>query len=182
MIDYNSIIQHQEYLHRERLPIWLKRYILISHDEVIKCTNTIDGEDFTKLAMVIDIYKYDYLVVSCTDSSFLVFFYDEKGWYSNSYEQNGWTISFDTPKTKDYRTYNHRMCSIAASNGIKISNIHVAVDRSETIIAKIWKYFIRAQKCASQLELDLLYEVYNKDNTIEELSNKVKELEDRALQ
>ena len=182
MIDYNSIIQHQEYLHRERLPIWLKRYILISHDEVIKCTNTIDGEDFTKLDNVICIYKYDYKVVSCTDSSFLVYFYDEKGWYSNSYEQNGGTISFDTPKTKDYRTYNHRMCSIVGPNGIKLNNIYVAVDRSETMIAKIWKYFICAQKCASQLELDLLYEVYNKDNTIEELSNKVKELEDRALQ
>ena len=74
------------------------------------------------------------------------------------------------------------MCSIVGPNGIKLNNIYVAVDRSETLIAKIWKYFIRAQKCESQLELGLLYEVYNKDNTIEELSNKVKELEDRALQ
>lgn len=182
MIDYNSIIQHQEYLHRERLPIWLKRYILISHDEVIKCTNTIDGEDFTKLDMVICIYRYAYMVVSCADSSFLVYFYDEKGEYYNCYERNGWTISFDTPKTKDYRTYNYRMCSITGLNGIKINNIYVAVDRSETMIAKIWKFFIRAQKCTTQLELDLLYEVYNKDNTIEELSNIIKELRDETLQ
>ena len=182
MIDYNSIIQHQECLHRERLPIWLKRYILISHDGVIKCTNTIDGEDFTKLDMVICIYRYDYVVVSCTDSSFWVYFYDEKGWCSNSYKLNEWTIFFDKPKTRDYRTNNFRKCSIIGPNGIKINNIYVAVDRCETMIVKIWKYFIRAQKCASQLELDLLYEVYNKDNTIEELSNKVKELEDRALQ
>lgn len=182
MIDYNSIIQHQEYLHRERLPIWLKSYILISHNRVIKCTNSIDGEDFTKLDMVICIYRYDYMVVSCTDSSFLVFFYDEKGWHHNCYEQNGWTISFDTPKTRDYRTCNHRMCSIAGPNDIKISVIYVAVTKCETMIAKIWKYFVRSQKCTTQLELDLLYEIYNKDNTIEELSNKIKELRDGALQ
>lgn len=182
MIDFNNFILQQKTLRTGYPAMWLKGYVLLSRDEIVECTNAIDGKDFTRLDIVICIYKYDYMVVSCTDSSFIVYFYDEKGWHNNCYEQNGWTISFDTPKTKDYRTYNYRMCSIIGPNGIKINNIYVAVDRCETMIAKIWKYFIRAQKCASQLELDLLYEVYNKDNTIEELSNKVKELEDRALQ
>ena len=182
MIDFNSIIQYQEYLRIDYPAIWSRRFVLISHDGTVKCSDCIDGEDFTNLDMAICIYRYDYMVVSCFDSSFLVLFVDEKGCHNNCYEQNGWTISFDKPKTSDYRTYNHRMCSITGPNGIKINAIYVAVSRSETMIAKIWKYFVRAQKCTTQLELDLLYEVYNKDNTIEELSNKIKELRDGTLQ
>ncbi len=171
MIDLDIILE-QKTINERQFPnviIWQTDIIGVTADGDIYSDLQTIKDNMQYVTLVICLYKYQYEVITMSDNSFFILFVNANEVTNNFYEQNGWKIEFDKPLTNGNRTNNFRKCTFFGPDGLTQSEF-VNVAKSEVVIPKLWKYFIRAQKCTTQLELDLLLENYRKDILIEELS------------
>lgn len=115
------------------------------------------------------IYLYDYVVIYKDDSSFFALFMTKDGKAEDYIEIDGWRLSFPRPQTGLYRTYS-RYAYISKGNlriGIEVSKYHVANE-----VQRLWNLFAIARTCNTQLELNFLKKMYEKDSDIKYLQGK----------
>ena len=181
MIDIDNIKKHYETLMVKfpHIVVWGEFYIIVFEDGDIQYSPSLEGNT-RGVDVVICVYKYLYKVKTCPDDSMLIYFFDKNGGINDYYEHNGYKLSFAPPIISDIRAHQLRKFYIIGPNHISYSG-YLQLSKCEKEIPRLWKYFIRAQKCTTQRELDLLFELYNKDSTIEELSSKIKKLSDGTL-
>ena len=171
MIDLDIILKQKAIIERQfsNVIIWQTNYIGVTASGDIYSDLLTIKDNMQSISLVICLYKYQYDVKTMSDNSFFIMFVNANKVNNNFYEQNGWKIEFDKPLTNGNRTNNFRKCTFFGPDGLTQSEL-VNVAKSEVVFPKLWKYFIRAQKCTTQLELDLLLENFHKDILIEELS------------
>ena len=171
MIDLGIILEQKTIIERQfpNVIIWRTDYIGVTASGDIYSDWLTIKDNMQAITLVICLYKYQYDVKTMSDNSFFILFVNANDVKSNYYEQNGWKIEFDQPLTNGNRTNNFRKCTFNGPNGLMQSE-HINVAKCEVAFPKLWTYFIRAQKCTTQLELDLLLENYRKNILIEELS------------
>lgn len=171
MIDLSIILEQKKIIESQfpHVIIWQTDYIGVTASGDIYSDWLSIKDNMQYITLVICLFKYQYNVKTVPDNSFFILFVNANEVKNNFYELNGWKIEFDKPLTIGNRTNNFRKCTFYGPNGLRQSEL-INVAKSEVVFPQLWTYFIRAQKCTTQLELDLLLENFHKDNLIEELS------------
>lgn len=139
-------------------------YITINNDNLVKVSSTPYILDNAKIAIVI--YYYSYLVLTQYDNNYFVLFMDTEGNIDSSLNIGGWKIEFSDPITSSYRTY-YKDLTISKSN--LSTSISVPKHNVGEIFPKIWELINKVQLCDSQIELDLLEKLYEKEEEIANL-------------
>lgn len=153
--------------------IFETKYLTIDEDDVVRISSY--PYDLEKAKIVLVICSYTYVVITQEDSSNFFLFMDQSGWKEDYYVIDGWTISFNRPCTSMYRTYS-RECTISKDN-LKISfYLRPAWEMAERI-QKLWPYITEIVKSKTQRELDYIHQAYEDNVEIEELKEKIQNLE-----
>ena len=132
-------------------------YYGIKADNSITEESTFPGQlDCERIIMFLE---YTYTRVTQGDASFL-FCLIKDDVLDDKIEMNGWTMSFDEPIFRIYRTYRREL-------SIKKGDLKLIISDYPWFFTKnfnlFWKIFLAAQECETQLELDLLKELYKKE-------------------
>lgn len=147
------------------LSFFKTEYLSIGKDGVIKISPFTHYLEDANIGVVFCLYNY--LVQTSRDDSCFVQFVDDKGYSDDHYFMNGWIISINRPFTSSFRTYGCRLCII--SNGEISIEVRLPVYGIAEKMKLLWPYFVKAQECKTQKELDLLKDCYEKDIDIANL-------------
>lgn len=138
-------------------------YIAIN-DNSIKVSSTPYILDNAKVAIVI--YYYSYLVWKQFDNNYFVLFMDTEDNIDSSLNIEGWKIEFSEPITSSYRTYGKSLT--ISKNNLSLSISVPKFDVGEKF-PKIWELINKVKQCDSQIELDLLGKLYEREEEIAHL-------------
>lgn len=92
------------------------------------------------------ILPFTYLVFTSYDESGYVIFIDERGIPTNKLTSNGWTLSFDEPKTSALRTYK-REATISNAKWELVLPVRPTIHEAD--MEKVWSIFIQVQSISS---------------------------------
>ena len=167
-------------MNKKEIAIHFAEDMRYEHPEV-RITNceyvTIDGNSetaFSDYAYNVDnakytivCCKYDYTVSTQMDSSAFVLFIDENGHADSKLKIGNWTITMDTPHTGSWRTNGRVLYASYKELRFKLSlkDYKLAED-----IANKWPYLLKAMECSTQLELDFLSKLADKEDELKELN------------
>ena len=141
------------------------KYVTIDENNKTDFSDYAYNVDNTKYTIVC--CKYDYTVLTQMDSSAFVLFIDENGHADSKLKIGNWTITMDTPHTGSWRT-NRRVLYASYKElrfELSLKNYKLAED-----IANKWPYLIKAMECSTQLELDFLSKLADKEDKLKELN------------
>lgn len=146
--------------------IFKTEYLSIAEDGRIKISPYSDYLKDSQIGVVF--YHFSYTVITAWDFSCFVQFVDDVGYCDDHYLMNGWTIGIVRPYTANFRTYNMRSCTIG--NGEFSIEVTLPVNDIAEKMKMLWPYYLKAQECKTQKELNLLKDCYEKDIKINELT------------
>lgn len=142
-------------------------YLTIGIDGVLRISPYTDFLKEANIGIIFCIYNYQ--VITAYDDSCFVQFVDSSGYCEDHYIMKGWIIGFSKPFTSSNRTYGWRDCKI--SNGEIGIEVRLPVYGIAEKVKLLWPYFLMAQECRTQKELNLLKDCYEKDIEIDKLTS-----------
>lgn len=159
---------------KDNSSVWknsLKPLYCINNNGIIETSDLPYIMDSAEEAFVI--CQYTYTVIRQPDIDYFFLYMNKQGKIDNAIVKDGWTFKFGKPETGPYRS--------SPSFNISKQNLKLEIylRGSKPNMSRMWKLFSEARKCSTQLELEYLEMLYDKESELEELTKSNAELKYR---
>lgn len=161
---------YKEYIIANNPNVWansIRQEFLIIDGDSVRTSNVPFALDNAKFALVL--FHYTYTVVTQNNNNFFALFINDEGYAEDYVEIDKWRFEFDKPVTALYRTQSKNLIISKGNLKLKVKVNMVNVAKG---FERMWELYAKARECSSQLELDLLKDLYVQKQDLDSVNNK----------